>query len=318
MRERAAAIDATAADWAARVDRGPLSEAEQAELDAWAAADPRRAGAYARARAVSAHFDRARALGDDFVPARHPEARRRSRRRFLAGAGGLLAAGFAGAGVFALSRLNGRVATHKGDVRRVALSDGSAVTLNTDTAVRQAYGDKVRRVVLIRGEALFDVAKDAARPFDVVAGPVRVRAVGTSFTVRILPDDEVVVMVREGVVEVRRGDASPVRLAADRAVTVAASRPLAPVTLPAGGAERATAWRQGMLDLDGLTLAEAAGEYARYTDRRIRIADPAVAAMRVTGLFSMSDPDGFARAAALSLDLKVTSEPDGLRLDPRS
>jgi len=313
-RETAAAIDAAAADWAARVDRAPLTPEEKQALEAWAAADPRRAGAFARAQAVSLHFDRAQALGAGFEPHRHPVAQGQSRRQLLAIGGMGIAAIVTGAVGYGVFSLRGQLTTRKGDIRRTSLSDGSAVTLNTATTLRTAFDDRRRRVYLLRGEALFDVAKDAARPFVVAAGPVRVRAIGTSFTVRRRGDDAVEVLVREGVVEVTRPGQPAVRLAADHTVLVPARGPAQPTQLPTGHAERAMAWRQGQLDLDGLTLAEAAEEYARYTDRRIHIDDPAVAGLKITGLFSISDPEGFARAAALSLRLAVTPTPDGVRL----
>lgn len=303
-----------AATWAARVDRGPLSEDEQRALEVWAAGDPRRAGAYAKARAVSAHFDRAQALGPDFAPQRHPVAVGRTRRRMLIGGAGLTAAAFVGVGAYQWNRSQDRITTRKGDIRRVPLSDGSAVTLNTNTVIRTEFEKQVRRVDLLRGEASFDVAKDAARPFVVVAGAARVRAIGTSFTVRTWPDGAVEVLVQEGVVEVSRGTEAPVRLSADFAAKVTPTSPLRALALPVGEVERATAWRQGLLDLDGLTLAQAAEEYERYTDRRIQIDDPALGKLKMTGLFSVSDPDGFARAAALSLGLSATSTPDGVRL----
>jgi transmembrane sensor len=314
LRETAAAIDAAAAAWAARVDRAPLTAEETQALEAWAAADPRRQGALARAQAISVHFDRAQALGAGFEPHRHPVARGQSRRQLLAFGGVGIAAAVAGVVGYGGLSLRGRLTTRKGDIRRTSLSDGSAVTLNTATTLRTAIDDRRRRVELLRGEALFDVARDTARPFVVVAGLVSVRAVGTSFTVRRRDDDAVEVVVREGVVEVTRPGQTAVRLAADHTVLVPVDGPAQPAQLPAGHAERAMAWRQGLLDLDGLTLAEAAEEYARYTDRRIHIDDPAIAGLKVTGLFSISDPDGFARAAALSLGLTVTPAPDGVRL----
>lgn len=314
-RDSSADIDAAAAAWAARVDRGPLSDADQAALEAWAAADPRRAGAYAKALAVSAHLDRARGLGTDFAPAAHPVAKAVDRRRLLATGGLLAAASVVGAIGYGANSLRGRVTTAKGDIRRAPLADGSAVTLNTDTAIRAAFNDKIRRVELLRGEALFDVAKDPARPFVVMAGDVRVRAVGTSFTVRTHADGQVGVVVREGVVEVWRGSSgNPVRMAAAHAVQVAAGGALAPTTVGSVAVDRALAWRQGQIDLDGLTLGQAAAEFARYSDRRIVIDDPAVAALKMTGLFSASDPDGFARAAALSLGLTAIPQADGVAL----
>jgi transmembrane sensor len=227
----------------------------------------------------------------------------------------LAAASVVGAFGYGAVSLKGRVTTAKGDIRRAPLADGSAVTLNTDTAIRAAFDGRMRRVDLLRGEALFDVAKDPARPFVVVAGDVRVRAVGTSFTVRTHADGQVGVIVREGVVEVWRGDrGEPVRLSAEHAVRVADAGVLAPVVVGAAAVDRAMAWRQGQIDLDGLTLGQAADEFARYSDRHIVIDDPTVARLKMTGLFSASDPDGFAKAAALSLGLTATPAPDGVRL----
>lgn len=315
-RDSSAEIDAAAAAWAARVDRGPLSDEDRAALEAWAAQDVRRAGAYAKALAVNAHLDRAQGLGADFAPAAHPAARAADRRRLL-GAGGLLAAASViGAVGYGAISLKGRVSTAKGDIRRAPLADGSAVTLNTDTAIRAAFDGKMRRVDLLRGEALFDVAKDPARPFVVVAGDVRVRAVGTSFTVRTHTDGQVTVLVREGVVDVWRGaEGKPMRLTAEHTAQAPSAGPLASARIDAAAVDRAMAWRQGMIDLDGLTLGQAADEFARYSDRRIVIDDPAIARLKMTGAFSASDPDGFAKAAALSLGLKATAQADGVRLD---
>lgn len=315
-RDSSATIDAAAAAWAARADRGPLSAEDQKALEAWAAEDPRRAGAYARALAVSAHADRAQALGEDFAPALHPMAVAAGRRRLLASGGALAAATVVGVAGYETLSFKGRVVTRKGDIRRAPLDDGSAVTLNTDTIIKAAFNGQIRRVDLVRGEALFDVAKDAARPFVVVAGKVRVRAVGTSFTVRAHGDGQVDVLVREGVVEVWRGQGgAPLRLVAQTATKVDTAGPLKAIRVAASAVDSATAWRQGQIDLDGLTLGEAAGEFARYSDRRIVVDDPAVARLKMTGLFSASDPDGFARAAALSLGLVATPQADGVRLE---
>ena len=315
-RDSAATIDAAAAAWAARADRGPLSADDQNALETWAAADPRRAGAYARALAVSAHADRAQALGEDFAPALHPVAVAAGRRRLLASGGALAAATVVGVAGYEALSFKDRVITRKGDIHRAPLDDGSAVTLNTDTVIKASFNRQIRRVDLVRGEALFDVAKDAARPFVVVAGKVRVRAVGTSFTVRAHDDGEVDVLVREGVVEVWRGQGgAPLRLVAQTATKVDAAGPLRVIRVAASAVDSATAWRQGQIDLDGLTLGQAAAEFARYSDRRIVVDDPVVARLKMTGLFSASDPDGFARAAALSLGLVATSQADGVRLE---
>src|SRR5687767_14255530 len=133
-RETSHEIDAQAAEWAARVDRAPLSGGEQAELDAWTAADVRRLGAYAKARAVFAHARRARALGPAFDPGAYAEdepiaagparPERAGRRRFLglAGAGAFVAAGAAFAR-WTWSEKGSVVRTERGEIRLFPLPD---------------------------------------------------------------------------------------------------------------------------------------------------------------------------------------------------
>jgi transmembrane sensor len=124
------------------------------------------------------------------------------------------------------------------------------VTLNTDSAIRTNFNDKLRRIDLLRGEALFDVTKDAARPFVVVAGEVRVRAVGTSFTVRARDNGQVNVLVREGVVEVSRGPrGQPLRLAAGTATRVDSAGEFRATPVAVDAVDRAMAWRQGQINL---------------------------------------------------------------------
>src|SRR3546814_4407377 len=84
---------------------------------------------------------------------------------------------------------------------RSPLRDGSAVTLNSNSEIDVDFDEGIRHVRLLRGEALFDVAKDSIRPFVVEADSTRVTAVGTSFTVNRVSGRDVQVLVREGVVE---------------------------------------------------------------------------------------------------------------------
>lgn len=313
MRETAADIERAASCWAAKLDAEALTPDEAAALDAWSRADPRRAGALARAMAVSSHFDRAAGLGHDYMPASAPP--RLDRRTLFTLGGGALAASVAATMGLGLWRRGRDVVTLKGDVRRIALAEGSAITLNTATTVRPALDDRLRRIDLLRGEALFDVARDPERPFVVHAAGVQVQAIGTSFTVRLHDDDRVEVAVTEGVVEVRRPGERPLRLEAERRALVAPVGPVQVAEASGDELDRANAWRNGRLDLSGLTLGEAAAAFARYSDRSILIEDPAVAQLQVAGVFSTSDPEGFARAAALSLGLSLRSTPEGTRLD---
>lgn len=321
-RQSSREIDVQAADWAARADRGPLSVEDQAALDAWLSADDRRVGAYAKARGFALQGERARALGPGFDPEAFaartaPEVRHslgRSRRRWPLLGAAALAASLAGVVVvFLLRPAPGDLhETRLGEMRVVPLADGSVVTLNTDSQLRVRYARDVRELQLVRGEALFDVAKDPTRPFTVQAGGTRVRAVGTSFTVSRLADVPVQVLVREGVVEVNNAasgrSAAPVRAVANtRVVAVQSGQPvpIAAVQLHPAEIDRELSWREGRIAFKGDTLQQAAAQFARYSDIRIVIDDPALAGETITGLFQANDPVGFSRAIASSLEAQV-------------
>jgi transmembrane sensor len=213
----------------------------------------------------------------------------------------------------------GAITTAQGEVRLVPLVDGSAVTLNTESKLAVEYSKAERHVELLAGEALFNVAKDHARPFIVHAGSTRVRAVGTSFSVRKISDDNVKVLVREGVVEVTEGEGAHVTTlrvgaASEFLAQPQATGPVVAVAVPPAQVDRELAWQQGMISLDGRTLRDAAAEFARYSPTRIVIEDPALADRTVTGLFSANNPVGFAHAVAVSMGLTVSIEADTIRL----
>jgi transmembrane sensor len=309
-RKTAYQIDTEAAGWAARMDRGPLGPDQEKQFRAWLAADLRCVGAYGRMRAIALTSERARALGPDFDPAAF-EAQNSwalPRRRVLQWGGAIAASALVGiGGTWQVLRLRGRFSTGKGETKVVALKDGSVVTLNTASEIQVNYTDAMRSVELIQGEALFDVAKNKSRPFVVAAGDTKVRAVGTSFTVRRLEAAPVQVLVREGVVEVFKPAGTPVRVAAnsmaeapqDGAAMIAA-KPIPPAQL-----HRQLAWQTGQIAFEGETLAQAAAEFARYSDTRIVIEDPALAREEIAGLFKATDPVGFAQTIAISLNARA-------------
>ncbi|MEI9887587.1 MAG: FecR domain-containing protein [Rhizomicrobium sp.] len=314
-RTKSPEIDDRAAEWVARIDAGPLAPAEEQELNAWLEADVRHLGAFARARAVMLHSARARALGPNFDPDAFVAARvverspPMSRRRVLAMGGA--AAGIAALAVSggAALLLQGRsdYSTRIGETRVIPLEDGSVVTLNTDSEISVHFSEDTRLVRLVRGEALFDVAKNKKRPFIVDADGTSVRAVGTSFTVELLPGQPVKVLVREGVVEVKRPDQAaiaPVKLLANTRAITPKDAPIIAQRIAIAEVTRALSWRVGRLAFEGETLAQAASIFARYSETRIVIDDPAIAAKTITGLYVSNDPVGFSRAVALSLDVR--------------
>ncbi len=324
-------IDDLAAAWAARIDSGTITKDEEGQLNTWLAADTRHLGAYAKARAITLHTERARALGPNFDPDKFLKEQvapaepailteQQSSRRRVLWMGGIAASASAVAlmgGAAWRIFLPRTYATQVGETRVVPLEDGSIVTLNTNSEVAVNFTKDRRDIKLIKGEALFDVAKNKQRPFIVDADGTSVRAVGTSFTVQLLPNQPVQVLVREGVVEVKRPDqptAVPVRLPADTKAIAPKDAPIATQRIATAEVTRALSWRVGRLAFEGETLAQAAATFARYSDTQIVIDDPAIANETITGLYVSNDPVGFSKAVALSLDLHTDITDDEVHI----
>jgi transmembrane sensor len=297
-----------AALWAARLDASPLAPGEEAELEAWLAADSRHYGALAQAGALLVPRQ-------SLVPSAAPVRRRNF---VLAGSAAAGFAGIAAAGTYAARMLGEeRYRTQVGELRVVPLRDGSVAYLNTNSEIAVHYSAAQRFIQLVRGETLFDVAKDKKRPFIVQADATQVRAVGTSFNVKFLPGQPVQVLVREGVVEVERPNvpvAPRVRLAMNNRAIAPPDAPIVARPVQTAEVGRELAWRVGRLAFHGESLGQAAAEFARYSDIRILIDDPSIADQKVTGLFVSADPVGFSRAVATAFDLQVEISDRQIRL----
>lgn len=301
-RQTASEIEAEAVGFALRLEQHGRTAALEAELQAWLAGDSRRAGALLQAEAALALM--AAAPVQTTSPAR-PSAR--VNRRLVAAAAGVATAGGA-LGLWTLSRRQGRrYDTDIGEIRRVPLADGSMVAINTQSAVTVSLDEGLRHVRLRRGEAWFQVAKDSARPFVVEAGAVRVRAVGTAFSVRELAD-RVEVLVTEGVVEAwRQGDtAARLQIGAGRMAVVGDQGPMLVRANDPTVVDRTLAWRDGKIDLAGETLEAAAAEFNRYNTRKVVVDDATLARAPLYGVFRADDPEGFAEAVAQSLGARVS------------
>jgi len=312
----ASEIDEEAADWAARVDAHGLDVEHDPELQVWLRGDARRAGALLRAQAAISLLDRGRALASVSPSVEAIVAEKPNRRALMVGAGGAVAAALVG-GLGLWSLRPQRLDTRLGEIRRVPLADGSLVAINTQTALDVTMKPKSRRITLQAGEAWFQVAKDPQRPFVVAAGPVRVRAVGTAFSVRRGEDEQagVDVMVTEGVVEtwIEGDQASRRRLSAGERIILASTAAPAVAETPSE-IERNLAWRNGEIALDGESLEQAAKLFNRYNARQIVIEDPQLARERFVGLFQTNEPESFAAAVAATLGAEVTDDPRVIRI----
>ncbi len=298
-----------AAMWAVRLDQTPRDDATQAALDAWLAEDPRRRGALIRAQAAWAALDvvAVPAVIADDAPASP------ARRRWLVAAG-MAAIATAGTAWWLDGDRDEAVATAHGEQRRARLADGSTMLLNTDTRSRIAYTPAHRQVMLDRGEAWFDVAHNRRRPFVVVAGAIRVEAVGTAFAVRRRAG-LAEVLVTAGRVRVW-STADPARFLfvdAGRRASVPEQAGVGRAAVTDGGVADALAWRRGEIVLEGMTLGDAAAEFNRYNTRQLAVEAP-LAERRIVGWFRTDDVEGFARSAATMTGAQIERDGDAIRI----
>lgn len=297
-------IRETAAAWLARLDGDP-SPGDRAAFERWSAADPRHAAAVVELRAAWSALDQPRATGQSDALRRdlHRRGRQRQRRRLLAAAAGCVLLAIAGLPQFQKPATPAEaIAGHVRvlETRRLTLPDGSIAELSAQTRIETDYSATHRRVALLAGEAHFDVVKDASRPFIVTAPGVQVRAVGTAFAVDV-SEGEVRVVVTEGTVAVAEAEphaaasTAPTLLAAGHAITIAplTAAPSVPVALDDADLARRLAWRAPRIEFTETTLADAIALFNARNATQLRIADPQLGSLRITGVFRADNCEGF-------------------------
>lgn len=358
--ESSSQIEDRAAAWLAKRDSGRWSEDDERELQSWLDGATAHMVAFIRLEAVWGEARRLKALGAGMqpgivpppnswhlspflerpegsgtvdrsdeapalAPSQPPPPRRSWSTRALA-AGLVLAVAAALTWYLATSGFYYR--TPVGGLASIPMSDGSKVTLNTDSAIRLAVTDQIRGVELERGEAFFEVAKDPSRPFVVTVGNKRVIAVGTKFSVR-RTGDEVQVLVTEGKVRLEddsltaasrktAGSSEPATSAAQSgidgtnhssavrggdggmllvagAVAHAGESGVLVRNLPLMEVDDHLTWRSGYLTFRETPLAAVSAEFNRYNNRQIVIEDPVVAGIRISGKFRSNGFEAFVR-----------------------
>ncbi|HMC91647.1 MAG TPA: FecR domain-containing protein [Allosphingosinicella sp.] len=313
-----------AADWIARLN-GSRDEQDLPAFQSWYRSSAERARAYDRLSGIFEIAGQAvRPPADIRAPASHG-ARGRPVRYALAAAAACAAA----LAFFLLSaRLpssldSSRVqvasfAAEAAEGRTVLLADGSEVLLSQGSALDVRFDAGARRLRLTRGEARFSVVHER-RPFVVEANGTEVVARGTEFVVRLSSGRTTVSLIR-GLVDVSYSPSGAApdqrrvtrleagqRLVVDRQIAGAELAPATP-PLPARAPPPAPA---AMLQFDDLPLAQAVEQVSRHGSPELRLGDPALARLRVTGAFHSGDTAGFAQSVAAAFDLAVDRGADG-------
>ncbi|MCU7370725.1 FecR domain-containing protein [Paucibacter sp. O1-1] len=224
-----------------------------------------------------------------------------------------------------------------GEQRLVILKDGTRMSLNTSTRVQVELDQTRRRVRVEGGEAFFEVAKEASRPFVVQAAGTEVTATGTAFVVRLtLPgagaSQALDVTLVEGQVVVREAERRTQTPKIVPPIVMAAGERLR-VRGTGGNASKAAsdqpqrdrprmdqvlAWKRGEAIFDNATLLEAVAEMNRYSSVPIRVGGAqTLGGLRVSGAFKTGDNASFARAVASLHGLTVRERLEGLELLPK-
>ncbi|MGF6095292.1 FecR family protein [Pseudomonas sp. 18175] len=294
-------ITEAAAEWAVRLHAAALTEQEQAELRHWIACDSRHEAALRFAEQTWA------ALGDVYkdepvhrqrpAAAAMPVRRSKRRRPWQRAAAVAMVVVLAGVGWVrgpdAWLHMQADYVTQKGEVRTVQLADGSKVELDSDSAIRLDYDGVQRRVSLIQGSAIFDVAPmvgQETRPFVVQSAGGQARALGTRFVVTREDDRQAWVGMLEHSVEISLLT-HPKKGAAERVLKEGQAARYSPqegiVRMDQFDVERATSWRRGVLIFDRQPLAKVIEQLNHYRPGRIVLAHSDLGEREVSGVFRL-------------------------------
>ncbi len=304
-----------AADWLVRNDYG-LTAGEQDEFLQWLATDPRHGEWFALHRQTVGDFNALAHWRPEHSEEPNPDLLAPKRRRIYWLKPALLAAAAAvaiGAVWWRAKPATTPAPIANIELKRRILEDGSSIELNQRADVMTAFSATERRATLVRGEALFIVAKDPLRPFIVRVGGVDVRAVGTVFSVR-LEQAAVEVLVTEGKVGVQRvGHAvgplttqPPLVSAGQRAtVSLTSAEPPQIVAVSAQEIAQLLNWQPQLLDFSSAPLSVAVVEFNRRNRVQFVLADAELAALPIMASIRSDNVEGFAAFLAAGSGIQI-------------
>lgn len=298
---------AEAAAWLARLRAEDKNPADERAFRTWLADDSRHAAAF---EGITEVWELAGSAWTEPVATPVREVVTTRRRAIF---GSLATAASVGVAFTVWQRaFAGVYETGIGEQKHIVLADGTQVFLDTDTRIHASYDSRMRMVSLERGRCNFHVMESDARPFVVDAAAQRIVAARTNFDVRRDGDEVCVVLTQGSAVAEDAADA-----AQDRKVLKAGDR-----LVRSGGRARVDrpnllpllAWQTGQAVFDNETIAGAAREMNRYSVIKIDASDPAVARMRISGVYRVGDNAAFARSMAALLPVILEIQSDQVRL----
>lgn len=304
--------------WFVRRLEPSVRESEHEAFERWRVQSPEHARAYSETERLWNHLailqrsERLQSLvSRSGAAVQNAQSRRRLFRPFL------LAASLAAVTVSAVIWFTRgpdvqTFATALGEQRTETLADGTTLRLNTLSALGVRMTDSRREVTLESGEAAFDVANDGSRPFVVSAGNATITAVGTNFQVR-REANQVTVTLIEGRVELARPSHREIEWL-DPGQQATFSEEASGIVRRNVDVKSLTSWMSGRLEFRSTPLAEAVEEANRYSARKIRIGDPAIIGVEVSGTFRTGDVDGMAEAFEAAFPIRAATSKEEIVL----
>ncbi|UNK49406.1 FecR domain-containing protein [Lysobacter sp. S4-A87] len=302
--------------WLARLMSPECAPDERAAFEDWLAQSPDNIAAYLEAERIHAL---AAGLGsEDLLRAaahaarRKPAPAQRNWREWVpAAAAAVLVVAVATTTLWprpAEKAIVQQFMTAQGEQREITLFDGTVLRLDTGSEITTDFDGDQRLVELVRGRAQFVVAADPDRPFLVKAGPGTVRDIGTTFQVSRI-DGQVNVGLLEGRVDVSVGSGAQVRrseLAPGEQLTIDGRGVIGARQLLDLAA--AHAWPQGDLVFRQRRLDELLAEMNRYSPVQLRLQDPALGSLQVSGVFHAGDQEALVAALERGWSLRAQRE----------
>jgi transmembrane sensor len=298
--------------WLARLHSGEYGLEDRQAFQRWLAEDEAHWREYSKARRLWTRLEPLRAHRfpeiDEARAYRPPANPNAPWQRALAASFTVLAIGLMGGAAAWNAAISIAYRTALGEQRSFMLTDGSRVSLNTDSELRVVMQPRARLLFLQRGEALFEVTHDANRPFDVHAGGGTARAIGTRFGVQRCGRD-VQVVVEEGIVAVGNGSQPPRALRQNQVIGIPPSGRLPAPSAVA--AEDLLAWHQGKLVFTSQPLSEVLVELQRYHPIKVRLDDPALGMLKLSGVFNTAQWQPLLSSIEATLDLQADTTAAG-------
>jgi len=291
--------------WWVLMNSGQASEAERRAYQRWRDADPRHEQLCRQLETRLGVFQVPIAQGVDCELLQRalnaPSSRRKVLQRALLGAGVVLGAGaLVSQRGLPLAELTADLHTGTGQRQSLTLPDGSELRLNARSAANIDF-DRQRRVVhLLDGEVLLNLANDPARPFFIHTAQARIQATGNRLLVRER-DGQGHATALNGPLDIAAGGGERLQLPGGHEVAYDALH-FGPVRPSRGSA---TAWVDGLLELRDTPLSEVVEALRPYRRGVLRL-DPAIAGLRVSGLFRLDNPQQILDSLARTLPIRVT------------